>query len=236
MSKGIETIITTLSRDPFFTDKQIITVSPLEQQGHCNQNYLLRTAQVSYLLRLFGTEERDRAMEYRLQQLAFQHTLAPEPYLLDLEAGFMVSAYISGVHMQALSTQHLQALAKRLAALHRIPYQEEQINSHEVLHHPDASVYEPVLCHHDLNPYNILWQDSLPTFIDWEYAGINDRYLDLASIVVEFNLDKRKSDLFLENYFQDATMVNSTKLTAYKRYYQELCEQWWQEKSHATRR
>ncbi len=230
MSKGIETMITTLSRDPFFTDKQIITVSPLEQQGHCNQNYLLRTAQVSYLLRLFGTEERDRAMEYRLQQLAFQHTLAPEPYLLDLDAGFMVSAYSAGIHIQALSEPQLQALAEYLSTLHHIPIQKEQIPSHEILRYPDASTYEPVLCHHDLNPYNILWQGNTPTFIDWEYSGINDRYFDLASIIVEFHLDQPMSDLFLESYFQDTTIMNDSKLSTYKRHYQELCAQWWQEK------
>ncbi len=232
MPKSIDKIVTTLNHRCFFANKQITAVSPLEQQGHCNQNYLLHTAQASYLLRLFGEEERDRAMEYHLQQLAFQHTLAPEPHLLDLAAGFMVSAYISGIHRQTLSAQHLQALAKSLAALHRIPHQEKQIPSHKVLYHPNVSDYDPVLCHHDLNPYNILWEDGIPVLIDWEYAGINDRYFDLASVTVEFGLDKQMSDLFLENYFQDTATINSTKLTAYKKRYRTVCEQWWQERDN----
>ncbi len=230
MPKRIDEVITTLNHERFFIDKQIITVSLLEKQGHCNQNYLLHTTQALYLLRLFGEEQRDRALEYRLQQLAFLHALAPEPYLLDLDAGFMVSAYSSGIHKQALSEPQLQALAKCLSVLHRIPIQKEQIPSHEILRHPDASTYEPVLCHHDLNPYNILWQGNTPTLIDWEYSSINDRYFDLASIVVEFHLDQPMSNLFLESYFQDTAIMNDSKLSAYKRHYQKLCAQWWQEK------
>ncbi len=230
MTKCIDEIITTLNHEHFFIDRQIVRASLLDQQGHCNQNYLLHTTRESYLLRLFGKEERDRALEYRLQQLAFLYTLAPEPYLLNLDAGFMVSAYSLGTHKQALSEAQLQTLARCLSTLHHIPTQKEQIPSHEILHHPDASTYEPVLCHHDLNPYNILWQGNTPTLIDWEYSGINDRYFDLASIIVEFHLDQPMSDLFLESYFQDTTIMNDRKLSTYKRHYQELCAQWWQEK------
>jgi len=230
MPKSIDKIVITLNHRCFFANKRIIAVSPLEQQGHCNQNYLLRTAQTSYILRLFGEEERDRVMEYRLQQLAFRYTLAPEPHLLDLDAGFMVSAYVSGVHRQILSVQQLQALAKHLAALHHIPYQEKQIHSDEVLHHPNTSIYEPVLCHHDLNPYNILWQDDIPTFIDWEYAGIDDRYFDLASVTVEFKLDEQMCVLFLKSYFDDHGAIDTKKLHIYQTHYQNLCEQWWQKK------
>jgi thiamine kinase-like enzyme len=41
----------------------------------------------------------------------------------------------------------------------------------------------PVLCHHDLHPSNILINDHSIKFLDWEYAAINDRYFDLASLM-----------------------------------------------------
>ena len=232
MSKNITKIITALNHKRFFADRQILTVSPLEQQGHCNQNYLLHTDKGEYVLRIFGQEKRDRNAEYHIQHLAFMHKLAPRPIILDLEAGLMVSEYISGKHSNTLSTRSVHSLSRALFTLHSIPLQEEDFSDSIEQKSIEVFEYDPVLCHHDLNPYNILWEDGIPVLIDWEYASINDRYFDLASVAVEFGLDKQMSDLFLENYFQDTATINSTKLTVYKKRYRTVCEQWWQERDN----
>ena len=81
---------------------------------------------------------------------------------------------------------------------------------------------EYVLCHHDLNPKNILFSDDIK-LIDWEYAGVNDRYFDLASIIVEFNLNKRNETLFMRSY---SKKINLKKLYMYKIIYKDLCRLW----------
>jgi thiamine kinase-like enzyme len=62
-------------------------------------------------------------------------------------------------------------------------------------------------------------------FIDWEYAGVNDRYFDLACVCVEFSLDAQMQGLFLDFYFEDDGYVVE-KLEAYKVIYKALCEEW----------
>jgi thiamine kinase-like enzyme len=62
--------------------------------------------------------------------------------------------------------------------------------------------------------------------IDWEYATINDRYFDLASICVEFELNRREENTFVEAYFRKRTKVDREKLDAYKLIYKALCLQW----------
>ena len=49
-----------------------------------------------------------------------------------------------------------------------------------------------VLTHHDLNPKNIIFNKNNIKIIDWEYSGVNNKFFDLASICVEFNLNKKK--------------------------------------------
>lgn len=230
MPKRIAPIVKRLNRENYFKHRQITGSSILNHQGYCNKNYLLHTDKREYVLRIFGQEKRDRNTEYQIQHLAFMHQLAPKPVVLDLEAGFMVSEYIPGKHTHTLSSRSIQSLSRALFTLHSIPFQGEHISASIEQKSIAAFAYDPVLCHHDLNPYNILWIDDIPTLIDWEYAGINDRYFDLASVTVEFKLDKQMSTLFLKSYFNDRRAIDTKKLHTYQTHYQNLCEQWWQEK------
>jgi len=81
------------------------------------------------------------------------------------------------------------------------------------------------LCHNDLNPRNLFFSETIQ-LIDWEDAGINDRYFDLASASVEFNLDKESESYFLKHYFTEENEINHEKLKAYKIIYKALCPQW----------
>ena len=42
--------------------------------------------------------------------------------------------------------------------------------------------YRPVLCHNDLLPANLIWDDDRLWLIDWEYAGMGHPLFDLASV------------------------------------------------------
>jgi thiamine kinase-like enzyme len=63
---------------------------------------------------------------------------------------------------------------------------------------------DPVPCHDDLLPGNILATDAEPdraVLVDWEYAGMGHRFFDLANLAVnnEFETDTRSR--LLEAYF-----------------------------------
>ena len=230
MTEYIAEIIAKLNQEAYFKYKQITHSSALSFQGHCNTNYLLHTAREKYILRVFGSENRDRSAEYRIQHAASRQHLAAKPLFLDLEAGLMVSEYVYGTHIHSLSNKNIQALSRVLFSLHSLPPPKKNILHNAEPQGLPGFGYDPVLCHHDLNPYNILWKSDTPMLIDWEYAGINDRYFDLASATVEFKLDKQMCLLLLESYFDDHREIDIKKLRVYQTHYQDLCEQWWQEK------
>ena len=60
---------------------------------------------------------------------------------------------------------------------------------------------ELILCHNDLVRGNLLYKFDDVVVIDWEYAGMNSPYFDIASFISENNLDEHQKELFLQSYF-----------------------------------
>jgi len=227
----MRSLLHTLSRYAHFSQEKILELKPLAQQGHCNQNYLLITERKHYVLRLFGKEERDRTLEYGIQTQAYEKEIAPQPLILDIQNRFMVSEYIAGTHKKYLKKAELKILADTLRTLHSIKIDAAPITLESDTIDLEIFHFDPVLCHNDLNPHNLIWHTSL-TLIDWEYAGTNDRYFDLASVLVEFVLDASDRILFLAAYFQSNSW-DKAKLTAYMKVYRHVCEQWWEYQNSA---
>ncbi|MDP3562424.1 MAG: phosphotransferase [Legionellaceae bacterium] len=55
--------------------------------------------------------------------------------------------------------------------------------------------------HNDLNFTNLLFDGKRTYFIDWEAAGIEDPFFDIATICNEFIEDEKNISCFLGNYF-----------------------------------
>jgi thiamine kinase-like enzyme len=69
-----------------------------------------------------------------------------------------------------------------------------------------GSEHEPVPCHNDLLAANFLRGDDGIRIVDWEYAGMGDRYFDLGNFAVNNELCDDQEVAFLEAYFDgDAT-------------------------------
>jgi thiamine kinase-like enzyme len=63
---------------------------------------------------------------------------------------------------------------------------------------------DPVACHDDLLPGNLLARDAEPgraLLVDWEYAGMGHRMFDLGNLAVNNDFDERAEELVLEAYF-----------------------------------
>jgi thiamine kinase len=70
-----------------------------------------------------------------------------------------------------------------------------------------------VLCHHDLNPHNLVWdRDRRPWFVDWEYAGRGDAALDLASYASQHDLPAHARERLLEHYLAAGGAADARRL------------------------
>ena len=208
----------------------------MENQGYCNENYLVVVNGFKYIIRKLVRNDIDRNFEWKVQQFAFKNNITAEPLIFDQENGFMVFAFLEGEHKRKLDVNGLNLLAKTLRKLHSISKDAKPIALHienktdEILKAfkiIDKYPKDYVLCHNDLNPKNIFFSNDVK-FIDWEYASMNDRYFDLACVCVEFGLNEEMRDIFLSAYF--GGMNNSEEqLEAFVVVYRVLCEEWFKE-------
>ncbi|GAA4597867.1 aminoglycoside phosphotransferase [Actinoplanes octamycinicus] len=69
------------------------------------------------------------------------------------------------------------------------------------------------LCHHDLNPGNVLFDGSRAWLIDFDHAEAGDPLFDVATALLSFGLDETLRAAFLETYFgRPATGPESARL------------------------
>jgi thiamine kinase-like enzyme len=61
--------------------------------------------------------------------------------------------------------------------------------------------YAPVLCHNDINPYNILVSKTTFELIDYEFSGYCDPAYDFGRIIDGYDFKDAKIDILLERYF-----------------------------------
>ena len=228
-----------LSILPLFAGKTLTEPLLLSQQGFSNENYSFYADKQRYLLRKFKLQDRDRTLEYEVQKLAYQHDLAAQPYYLNLEDGFMICEYLNGKHINRLTRAEITAFVQQLKQLHALKIDQQPLDLEEnfpvftqelqeAFDLIDNASAEMVLCHNDLNPQNGIFSKQTIKFIDWEFAGMNDRYFDLASFSVEFQFSVLDEAYMLASYFSD-NKWDKKKLDAYKVIYRALCAQWFEE-------
>jgi thiamine kinase-like enzyme len=62
---------------------------------------------------------------------------------------------------------------------------------------------DPVPCHDDLLPGNLIQTPVAILLVDWEYAGVGHRYFDLGNLAVNNGFDEHAERLLLEAYFAE---------------------------------
>ena len=223
---------------PTFFGKKLSEPKLLSGQGYSNENYIFFAEEKPYLLRRFKLDDRDRELEYRVQRLAYEQAIAGEPLVLDLLQDFMVCEFLEGEHREVLGEEELAMLASVLKKVHSLEIDTEEMQLETMFGSIDGALEtalqsieqfpkEPVLCHNDPNSKNLIFSASGLKLIDWEFAGINDRYFDLAAVSVEFDLDILDEAYFLASYFR-VEGWEKEKLEAYKTVYKALCKQWFE--------
>jgi thiamine kinase-like enzyme len=77
---------------------------------------------------------------------------------------------------------------------------------------PDALVP----CHNDLLPGNVLFGDDRTWLLDFEYAGMNDRFFDLANLSINCGLDAAADEHLLALYVGEVTDRHRARLALMK--------------------
>ena len=62
----------------------------------------------------------------------------------------------------------------------------------------DDPEHAPVPCHNDLLPANFLRGEDRIVIVDWEYAGMGDRFFDLGNLAVNNEFGEEDEDRLLE--------------------------------------
>ena len=224
-----------LKKYDFLKNKTIESFMLLKHQGHCNNNYLLQTPHQNYLIRKFKLQN-DRKSEFKVQKIVYKKGIGSKPILLDEQKGLMICEFIEGEHREQLNPFLLKKLSLLLHKLHKIKFRKKITPLKKHFTPKDKKVkkafillqkepQELRLSHNDLHQKNILFSKRNIKLIDWEYAGVNDLYFDLVSIIIEFKLNKETEIIFLKSYFQ-RKKINYRKIKSYKIIYKELWRLW----------
>ncbi|WP_419769577.1 MAG: phosphotransferase [Candidatus Marinarcus sp.] len=235
-----------------FKGETLLSLKLLKNQGYCNINYRLKTSQKSYLIRTFKRDETvniNREFEFKTQQKAYKKKLAAQPLFLNSDENFMVCEFLKGKHKKSICIQEIKQLGKMVKKLHSIksdekPYDfkkalmpyKKALNSQEArksihicqreLNSLNKHKKIWVTTHHDLNPRNILFHKKSIKFIDWEYAGVNDAFFDLATLCFEFGFNKKEEKVLLKSYQNKTNKKDIHKLHSYMVLYKHICKLW----------
>ena len=71
-------------------------------------------------------------------------------------------------------------------------------------------------CHNDLLAANFLGAGDRLVILDWEYAGMNDRYFDLGNLATNNGFDEHAERALLECYFGSVTPRRRARLSLMK--------------------
>ena len=86
--------------------------------------------------------------------------------------------------------------------------------AHEIAGRIEAkrSAAAPVPCHNDLLNANFLDDGERLRIVDWEYAGMGDRFFDLANFSINHELDPTQSEALLVAYFGEVRAADREAL------------------------
>ena len=173
----------------------------------------------------------DRSVEHAAAVRAFEVGIGPEVVRFVPEEGWLVCRFISGTPIEASamrSASGLSRVARALRAFHGADAIPGRFDAWGVVdaYHALATTHgasvpagfgslravaerirsargpQPMVpCHNDLLNANFLDDGGAVRIVDWEYAGMGDRFFDLANFSVNHDLSVEDDGGLLDAYF-----------------------------------
>jgi thiamine kinase-like enzyme len=91
----------------------------------------------------------------------------------------------------------------------------------------DTPEHAPVACHNDLLAANFLRGDERIVIVDWEYAGMGDRFFDLGNLAVNNEFEDEDEDRLLEAYFGEPPTARRRATLKLFRFMSDFREAMW---------
>mgnify|MGYP003340462472 FL=1 len=188
----------------------------------------------------------DRASEAAMARRAADLGVGPAVVGELAEVGTVITELVDGTHLEpAAFIERLAEVVPHLRTFHASEPISASFPIHRVVewHARDASANgvaipdsyarlhavseqievafarrpEPMVpCHNDLLPGNVLFGTDRIWLLDFEYAGMNDRYFDLANLSVNCGLDPAADEHLLQLYFGGVTRQRWARLQLMK--------------------
>ena len=179
----------------------------------------------------------DRAVEHAAGRRAFELGIGPEVVVFVPEEGWLVARFVDGRPISVEEMRRPEALARVAAALRgfhdsdpipgrfdawavvdayvvtaeshsvAIPAQFAGARATAELIRSARGQQRPVPCHNDLLNANFIDDGSI-RIVDWEYAGMGDRFFDLANFSVNHEFDVDDDRRLLASYFGEQRDVD----------------------------
>ncbi len=189
--------------------------------------------------------EIDREQEYRVASLAAEAGLGPKVLFFDPSEEVLICEFIESdpLTREAMKQpDRIRQVARLLRAIHRLPRTGQAFDPfdkarrwlgtaselgtplpEEFSHLPERMIqveqnapkHTPCLCHNDFTLGNILEGGPLKV-IDWELAGDANPLFDLASLVMNAQLDSKGERVLLEEYGGETAASSPEGLTPWK--------------------
>lgn len=220
-------------------------------------SWAVRQDGVHYVLRVDKPEARALGLERRTEgeiQAAVAHAgLTPPAVFHDGERGVSLRRRLIGRPWSAAELQqpaNLERLAHVLRDLHALPpvgslYEPGAAARRYAVHIGTAEAqrladeanvllaglrfepYRECLCHNDLVAENLIEAENRLVPIDWEYAGIGDRWFDLAVVVAHHDLSPELRATLVHSYLhREPRAAETARLEAWCRFYLMLLRLW----------
>lgn len=233
-------------------------------RGVANDVYKITSTSGVYVLKHFRFDHPyglDRDQEVAVQQILFNHGLAPEVLHYDAVQGLMLQAFIETPDLshdsKAMGTK-IQRLGEISAHIHRLPvdvpvwslrsrvqrycdnlaqYEPERARQFQKRLQQQRKLLDsfgnnPVFCHNDLAFHHVFLSQP-PQVIDWEYSGLGERYFDLANCIQVNQLERSEQRAFI-NAYEGASgeRVDSQHLQNWLELSQTISQLWYELHHH----
>ena len=172
----------------------------------------------------------DRHVEHAASRAASALGLGPDVVAFVEPEGYLVTRYVDGVAPSAEEVREtrLAEIASALRRFHDGPPIPGRFDSFRVVEAYAATAtmhgvvpppafaeakaladrierargsQDPCPCHNDLLNANFLDDDGAVRIVDWEYAGMGDRFFDLANFSINHECDEDANERLLRAYF-----------------------------------
>ena len=223
--------------------KRDLTITSILQKTKFSEVYNCRFYNIDAVLKFkkHNLFENNIDLEQTIHLKLAPYNLAPRFLDHDKEANLVIYEKIVGTSMAPHpNKKNLYEIALKLRDLHSIKIDnyeyelfEEKIekyfltigeqaqdsvskNAKSFIKKVTADKSKLVFCHNDLNLSNIIYAEKI-YFIDWDYAGLNHPYFDIATLLNALDLSQDEVKYFLNSYTGTHNTIDLDALDSFKK-------------------